>query len=65
MVCATDQYPVPASLAWAAIVVVLSVAVAVALLFIGLCVLPTLRFLASFLMVSDVAVVVADFAHIL
>lgn len=60
-------------MAWAVVVVVLvigvclvsvAIAVGVGLLFIGLCVLPTLRSLASFLMVSDVAVVVADFAHI-
>lgn len=64
-------------MAWAVLVVVLmiggclvfpvaiAIAIGVGLLFIGLCVLSTLRSLAFSLMVSDVAVVVADFAHIL
>ena len=67
MVRAPYQYPVPASLACAVIVIgfCLSVVIGVGLLFTGLCVLPTLCSLASSLVVSDVAVVVADFAHIL
>lgn len=68
MVRAPDQYPVPASLAWAVVVIGFGlsvvIAVGVGLLFIVLYVLSTLRSLASPLMVSDVAVVVADFAHV-
>lgn len=68
MVRAPDQYPVPASLAWAVVVIGFGlsvvIAVGVGLLFIVLYVLSTLRSLASSLMVSDVAVVVADFAHV-